>query len=148
MKRTIIKWTIIVAVLVVAVFAIQTLRGRWIWSWQVQQIEFRGYDSCDAPNSEKIVLTKSESRKLLRLLRSATFLGRVEGEGCPSDFGFRIYLIDGTTIYAREAYFNKIEVNPPLGEKIWLKSKKLTQYAMELVEKYDLIIDQQKSAAE
>lgn len=148
MKQKIFKWALTLVVVLAAIGTIQTVRGRWIWPSQIKQVEFRGFTSCDAPSSKKIVLTEDETRQLLTYYSLATYVGTVCADGCPSDFGFQIYLSDGTVISCREAFSDKVAVNPPYGERYWIKSKKLTQYAMSLVEKYGLAVNKSNKAVD
>ena len=138
MKKTIITWIIILAVVFTAVCTVQILRGRWILPAMVEQVVFHGYSSCDAPTPKNIELTEDEARQLVTYFSLAAYAGTVNAQGCPSDYGFTIYLSDGTIISAREANSPRIEVNPPQGDMYWLRSEKLNSFAKEVVEKYGL----------
>lgn len=138
MKKKIALWIAIVAGLIAAIGIFNVSRGRWILASQVQRVEFRGYSSCDGPEADKVELTDSEIRTLVSHYNLAAYAGEINAEGCVSDFGFVIYLTDGSKITAREAQFFKIDVTLPTGTSYWLKSEGLTRYAQELIEKYDL----------
>lgn len=140
MRKKIIKWAMVAVVVLAVISAIQIMRGRWILPAQVQRVEFRGYDSCDAPSNKNVELTEEEIRYLLTYYSLATYEGTVSGQGCASDFGFVIYLADGTQLSAREACAPRIEVHPPHGKPYWINSEKLAQHAQELIEKYDLTV--------
>lgn len=142
MIKKIIKWSIIVVAVVIFLCAIicsiKYMRGRWIPASQVEKVEFRGFTSCEVPIPEAVELNESEVRKVVRYFNTASYRGRVDAEGCDSDFNFTIYLEDGTRIYFREAGSPRLEVNPPEGEKFWITSQALAEYAQELIKKYGL----------
>ena len=141
MKKWIILGLVILGLL--AVFCVNRVAsGRLIFASQVQWGEFRGYDSCDDPATKRVELTDDEVRTLLTHFTLAAYAGKVNAEGCPSDFGFVIYLEDGTKISAREANSPRVEVGPANGEKYWIKSQALADFAQELIEKYDLEISE------
>ena len=136
------KWIILGLVILglIAVFCGNRLAGgRLIFPAQVQRVEFRGYDSCDGPVSEKIQLTDDEVRTLLTYFTLASYSGKVTADSCCSDFGFTIYLEDGTTVCAREANSPRVRVSSRSGGRdYWVKSQALADYAQELIEKYNL----------
>ena len=139
MKKKIPKWVIVIAVLLILIAIFNISRGRWVLASQVERVEFRGYDvDCEGPAAVYIELTGWDLHKLIAYYNFAPYAGPITGEGCVSDFGFIIYLKDGTKINVREAYFSKIEIDLPNGTSFWAKSKLLTNYANKLVEKYGL----------
>jgi hypothetical protein len=140
MKKTIIKWVVIVASVIAVICTVQVLRGKWIFPIMVQRVEFRGFSSCSGPVSDKVELSKSEIRELAFHYSTARYMGRCRGEGCDSDFGIKFYLAGGMSVYVREAGSPRLEVRPPFGEKYWINSEELAQYARELVEQYDLMV--------
>lgn len=136
------KWIVLGLVILglIAVFCGNRIAGgRLIFPAQVQRVEFRGYDSCDAPTPKEIELTDGEIRTLLTHFTLASYSGKVTADSCCSDFGFTIYLEDGTTVYAREANSPRVRVSSRSGGRdYWIKSQALADYAQELIEKYDL----------
>lgn len=142
MKKTIIKWSIILAVLIIFICCINFSRGRWIIPAQVERVVFQGYTSCDGPISDTVELTDSEIRKLVFNYNCASYAGEVTADSCTSEFSFTFYLRDGSSIYAGDAHTRnpRIEVSPPHGERYWIKSKALADYAQELIKKYDLTV--------
>lgn len=137
MKKKNMKRVAAIALVLIAVYAVQCLRGGWILSAQIERVEFRGFESCEVSAKKTVELSRSEIRTLAFHYNLATYAGAVTGQGCPSDFGFAIYLTDGTRINIREANSPRIEV-AGLGELYWIKGIGLTAYAQELMEKYDL----------
>lgn len=140
MKKKIIKWSIIAAVVLIAICVIQLLSGRCIMPWQVEKVEFKGFTSCSGPISDTVELSEHEVRKLVQHINCSVYMGPVTAEGCDSDYSFKVYLEDGTKIYFREAGSPRIEVNPQYGEKYWIYNKALSKYAKTLIEKYNLMV--------
>lgn len=141
MKKKIIKWSVIVSTILIAICVIQLLSGRCIMPWQVEKVEFQGFTSCSGPISDTVELSEHEIRDLIRHFNSSTYRGRVDAEGCDSDFNFTIYLEDGTKIYFRSAMGSKLEVTPPEGDKYWVSNPFLISYAKKLMRKYKLMAD-------
>lgn len=107
--------------------------------WQVEKVEYQGFTSCSGPVSGTVELNERETRKLLQYINSTFYMEPVTGEGCDSDYNFKVYLQDGTTICFRDAESPRIEVNPQHGEKYWIYNKALSNYAKELIDKYNLM---------
>ena len=141
MKKQIIKWTIILLVVVIAICAVRYLRGALIFSWQVDKIEFQGFScDCDSRGTDTVELSKDEIRETLRHYNASRNKRSVTGEGCESEFNFMIYMKDGTTIFIDEAGSPRLDVSPFLGEDYWVDNEALAEYAQELIEKYNLVI--------
>ena len=140
MKKTIIKWSIIIAAVIILVCCLKFFSGRWVLPSQVKGVQLRGYYSCDAPNTHNVALSEDEVRKLLYHYNFASYAGSVTADSCISEFGFTIYMEDGSYIHVKDAHTRSplIEVSPLHGERYWVKSEALADYALELVEKYGL----------
>ncbi len=136
-KRKIGKIAAILAIVFVAICGMQLLLGYWLLPGQIQRVEFRGFDSCEAPATQKVALNIDEIRKFTTLYCCSFYAGQVNAQGCPSDFGFDIYLTDGRHIIIREAGGSRLEVTTSHGQH-WIKSSRLAAYAQELMETYNL----------
>lgn len=141
MKKLIIKWSIFLAMVLIAVCAIRFNRSQLVLYTQIERIEFQGYHSCDGPVSETVVLSEGEARKVLTHLNFSSYAGQVNAEGCTSDFKFAIYLKNGKLIRISEAGRFGLEVEQPKGQ-YWVKSNALANYAHELIEKYGLLVSE------
>ena len=137
MKKKVIKWIIILAVVLVAICTIQILRGRIILPAMVQRVEFEGVGSDCEGAAGPVELDRSEIRKAATYHSFSLYAGTVNAEACEFDFRFKFYLVGGTEITVKDAGSMGIEVNTPLG-KYWIKSEALEKYAQELIEKYGL----------
>ena len=122
----------------VVICVMQLVRGRFLVPSMIQRVEFRGYDSCDSPASKEVELNRFEIWTLAACYNLSSFAGSVNAEGCPSDYGFKIYWMDGAKISVREANAPRVEVSRPFSSKFWIKSSILDWYAQKLLEKYDL----------
>lgn len=140
MKKKIIIAVAVVVGLIALVCTINILRGHWLVPAQIQRVEFQGHDSCSGPVSKTVELNNSEIRRMVAYYNLASYAGRVDAEGCDSEFSFNIYLKDGTRIHIREAYAPRIEVKLPQQDKYWINSTQLANFAQELIEKYDLTV--------
>lgn len=141
MKKTIIKWSIIAAVILGAILSIQFIRARWIAPCLIEKIEFKGYCvCCEGIASATVELSRDEIRELMRIYNTPVKQRELLGEGCNSDYSFKVYLVGGVSFYVREAGSPRIEVNPIFGKKYWIFSDALTEYAEELIEKYNLLV--------
>lgn len=141
MKKKIIKWTITLLVLVIAICTVRYLRGQMIFSWQVDKIVFQGFScDCDSRATDKVELSKDEIKETIWHYNASINKRSVAGEGCESDFSFMIYLKDGTTIFIEEAGAPRIDVSPFLGEDFWVDNEALVEYAHELIQKYNLVV--------
>ena len=137
MKKKVIKWIIILAVVLVAICTIQILRGRIILPAMVQRAKFEGAGIDCGVTGRPVELDRSEIRKAATYHSFSRYAGKVTAGGCKYDFKFTFYLIGGAEITVRDAGSFGIEVNTPLGQ-YWIKSEKLAEYAQELIEKYGL----------
>ena len=138
MKKKIIIWTLVIVGVITAFCLIKYFSGQWITYSQVEKATLRGYYSCDGPRPGEVELSKGEIWQLVAYYNLAIYDGRVTAQDCCSDFGFVIYMEDGTIISGRDADFPRIEVHPPEGESYWINSSLLASYAKSLVKKYDL----------
>ena len=137
MKKAIIKLIIILA----AILSIQFIRARWIAPCLIEKIEFRGYYvCCEGTDSTTVELSRNEIRELMRIYNSPVKQSELLGEGCESDYSFKVYLVGGVSFYVREAGSPRIEVSPILGKKYWIFTDALTEYAEKLIEKYGLMV--------
>ena len=142
MKKQVIKWIAVIAGVIVGAWAllciINALSGRWLTPSQVQRVVFRGYNTCDSPESDTVELSDSEIRKVVAYYNQAIYAGRATADSCTSEFKFYIELTDGTRINIREAGSPRMKVFPPQGDSYWINSVLLADYAQELIEKYEL----------
>ena len=141
MKKAVIKWSIFLAIVLIAVCAIRVNRSHLVLYSQIERIEFQGYHSCDGPVSETVVLSEDEARKVLTHFNFSSYAGQVNAEGCTHDFKFVIYLKNGKLIRINEAGHFGLEVEQPKGQ-YWIKSDALANYAQELIEKYGLLVSE------
>ena len=140
MKKKIIVTAAVIVGLIALICSINILRGHWLVPSQIQLVEFQGHDSCSGPVSKTVELTDSEIRSMVAYYNLASYAGRVDAEGCDSEFSFTIYLKDGTRICLWEAYAPRIEVKLPQQDKYWINSIQLSNFAQTLIEKYDLTV--------
>jgi hypothetical protein len=141
MKKKIIKWSILLLVVVIMICTVRYLRGQLIFSWQVDKIEFQGFScDCDSRETETVELSRDEIRETIRHYNASRNKRDVAGEGCESDFNFMIYMKDGSTIFIDEAGSPRLDVSPYLGEDYWVDNQALSDYAQELIKKYNLVV--------
>lgn len=141
MKKLIIKWSIFLAMIVIAVCVIRFMRSHLVFYSQVERIEFQGYHSCDGPVSKTVELSKSEARKVLTHFNLSTYAGQIHAEGCTHDYCFIIHLKNGKLIRISEAGRFGLELEHPTGQ-YWIKSEALAEYAQELIEQYGLSVSE------
>ncbi len=139
-KKAMIKWSIIIAGLIVIVCYFKFSSGRWVLPSQVKGVQLEGYSSCDDPAPRNMELSDSEARDLLFHYNLAGCEGSVTADSCTSEFGFTIYLKDGSYISVSEAGDPRMTVSPLHGDRYWIKSEALADYVRELVEQYDLTV--------
>ena len=141
MKKQIIKWTIIILVVVIAICTVRYLRGQMIFSWQVEKVEFRGSNTCSGKLSDTVELTEDEIREAIQYYNTSAKRRSVQGFQCDSDFAFTIHLKGGITIRIVEAGSPRLTVHPALGKDYWVDNEALAEYADKLIAKYNLLIN-------
>lgn len=136
MKKLIIKCSIFLAALIIALFAIRIMRYHFIFFSQVKTVNLQG-NHCDTGEAKTVELTESEIRKILNYYNLSSYAGQVHAEGCDYEYRIVIHLYGGKHISIIEAGRFGLEAETSNGQ-YWVKSDQLDEFARELLDKYGL----------
>lgn len=137
MKKLIIKCSIFLAMVVIAVCAIRFVQCHLIFFAQVKTVNLQNHH-CDSGEAKTVELTKSEIRKILTYYNLSSYAGHVDAEGFDYEYRIDIHLYDGKHIAIIEAGRFGLEAETPSGQ-YWVKSDQLDEFARELLDKYGLL---------
>ena len=139
MKKKLLICASVVLGLIALTCVGNALLGHWLWAGQVDRATFRGVRSCDGPSSATVELTDGEIGWTAALFDLSLYAGDCLGEGCDTEFGFTLYMKDGTQLGIREAGSPRIQVMPQGAERsYWVYNPLLVLYTKILIAKYDL----------
>lgn len=138
MKKKLIICAAVFIGLIALICVGNALMGHWLNADQVEKATFRGVNSCDGPVSATVEVTDGEIDWTATLFNLSLYAGDCLGEGCDTEFGFTLYMKDGTRFGIREAGSPRIQVMPPGEDSYWIYNPLLALYAKILIAKYDL----------